>query len=312
MDSIRISFPNISYFLDEVSGLSEIQSNHIDEYLSAMSGEEKEALERRIEYLHKIENNSFNEIAGCYLAWCTYFVEERKYFVTHDEQYRNHTYAEIDASYHDGNYMKNYMIGLSISAYLWNIQRKNLEFFKGYCIKDRHTGGKYLEVGPGHGEYLSVAMENTNFDSYVGIDISPSATEQTRKFLNYYYKDNDDLLNRLEVKCEDFFDFKDNEKMDAIVISQVIEHVENPSEFLRKARRLAEQNALVYVSTAINSPFPDHIYHFHNSEEVRKLIRDSGFEIVDEFQSTSDGVSLDKAIRKKYDIVIGFILKPEV
>lgn len=308
MDSIKESLLNISSFLDEVSMLSEIQSNHIDEYLSSMNCEEKEALERRIEYLHKIENNSFLDIAKCYLAWCTYFVEERKYFVTHDEQYRNHTYAEIDASYHDKKYMKNYMMGLSISAYLWNIQRKNLEFFKKYCLKDTHIGGKYLEVGPGHGEYLSIAIENTNFDYYIGIDISPSATEQTSKFLNHYYRNKPDLLNRLEVKCEDFFKFDNNDKFDAIVISQVIEHVENPGDFLRKTRKLANKSALIYVSTAINSPFPDHIYHFHDSDEVRKLIKESGLEIIDEFQSTADGISLDKAIKKKYDIVIGFIL----
>lgn len=310
MDSIKETLPNISVFLDEVSMLSEIQSNHVDEYLFSMNYEEKESLERRIEYLHKIENISFQDIAKCYLAWCTYFVEERKYFVTHGEQYRNHTYAEIDAAYHDKDYMKNYMIGLSISAYLWNIQRKNLEFFKDYCLKDKHNGGKYLEVGPGHGEYLSIAMENTNFDAYIGIDISPSATEQTSKFLNYYYRNKLDLLKRLEVRCEDFFKFEENDKFDAIVISQVIEHVENPGDFLRKTRKLADKNALIYVSTAINSPFPDHIYHFHDSDEVRSLIRASGLEIIDEFQSTSDGISLDKAIKKKYDVVIGFILKP--
>lgn len=310
MDIIQDTFPNISSFLDEVARLSEIQSNHIDEYLSSMNHEEKEALERRIEYLHRIENNSYLQIAECYLTWCTYFMEERKYFVTHDEQYRNHTYAEIHAYYQDKDYMKNYMVGLSISVYLLNIQRKNLVFFKEHCLKDKHVGGKYLEVGPGHGEYLSIAMENTNFDAYIGIDISPSSTERTSKFLNYYFRNKPDLLRRLEIKCEDFFKFEENDKFDAIVISQVIEHVENPGDFLRKTRKLADKNALIFVSTAINSPFPDHIYHFHDSDEVRSLIRTSGLEIIDEFQSTSDGISLDKAIRKKYDIVIGFILKP--
>lgn len=310
MELLKNTLPNIASFLDEVAGLSGIQSRHIDGYLSSMNFEEREALERRIEYLHDIENNSFLEIAECYLAWCTYFVEERKYFVTHNEQYRNHSYAEIDASYHDKNYMKNYMIGLSISAYLWNIQRKNLEFFKEYCNKDKHVGGKYLEVGPGHGEYLSIASENTNFDTYTGIDISPSATEQTSKFLNYYYREKPELLERINVVCEDFFNFTEEDKFDAIVISQVIEHVEKPEEFLKKTRNIANKDALIYVSTAINSPFPDHIYHFHDSEEVRRLINNSGLEIIDEFQSTSDGITLDKAVRKKYDIVIGFILKP--
>lgn len=307
---MNVDYPNICYFLDEVSDMSEIQSNHVNEYLRSMTNDEKDSLEQRIEYLHVVEKNSFREIAKCYLMWCTYFIEERKFFVTHDEQYRNHSYAEIDSSYHDQHFMKNYMVGLSISAYLWNIQRKNLEFFKKYCEKDRHTGGKYLEVGPGHGEYLSIAMENTRFDRYVAIDISPSATEQTKRFLDYYYRNSPDLLSRLSVECQDFFSYEEREKFDSIVISQVIEHVENPADFLIKTRKLANEDALIYVSTAINSPFPDHIYHFHDSEEVRNLIKGAGMEIIDEFQSTSDGISLEKAIKKKYDIVIGFILRP--
>lgn len=308
----EMNFVNTNSFLDEVSNMSSIQSNHMDEYLNYMSIDDKKALERRIEYLHFVEEYSYREIAESYLFWCGYFVEERKYFITHGNQYRNHSYKEIDSIYNDAVYMKNYMIGLSISAYLWNIQRENLHFFKSYCLKDQHNGGKYLEVGPGHGEYLSIAMENTGFDSYVGIDISPSATQQTIRFLEYYYHDSPKMLERLIVKCEDFFDYNDDEKFDAIVISQVIEHVENPKEFLEKTCKISREDSLIYVSTAINSPFPDHIYHFRDSDEVRQLIRDAGLEIVDEFQSTPDGISIDKAIQKKYDIVIGFILQPRV
>lgn len=299
----------IRQFLHSVSLASDLQGQHVQGYYDSMDDDDRVALEKRIAYLCEIEGNSISNLTDSYMAWCGYFTEERKYFVRHGGEYRNHSFAEIDAAYKDPEYMKNYMIGLSLSAYLWDIQRQNLKFFKRYCAIDKHKGGKYLEIGPGHGEYLSTAVENTNFDYYLGVDISDSAAKQTKSFLSYQYKEKPEILRKIEVRNQDFFDMDENDKYDAIVISQVIEHVEDPKSFLHKVLKLAKTGALIYVSTAINSPFPDHIYHFHNSEEVRRIVRECGLDIVSEFQSTADGMSLERAIKKNYDIVIGFILK---
>lgn len=301
----------IDGFLKNVMLISNLQGKHVQEYYDAMEDEDRQALEKRIQYLCEIDGNSVAEVAESYIAWCTYFAEERKYYLTHNRQYRNHSFEEISEAYQDAKYMKNYMIGLSLSAYLWSIQRDNLKFFKKYCLQKRAKGGRYLEIGPGHGEYLSTAVENTDFDYYLGVDISESAANQTSSFLKYIYHNSPENLRKIEVKNQDFFEMDESDKFDAIVISQVIEHVENPRSFLEKARKISNPGALIYVSTAINSPFPDHIYHFHNSTEVWTMIDEAGFDIIDEFKSSSDGISLEKAIKKEYDIVIGFILRPK-
>lgn len=302
-------YPYIQNFFCSIKEMSGLQSKRMEEYLQEMDSNDKIALEKRLEYLVLAERNTMEQVVGSYMAWCLYFMEERKYFVQNGSQYRYHSYAEISHLYEDSQYMKNYMIGLSIAAYLWNIQRKNLNFFKEYCKRDTHSGGKYLEIGPGHGEYLCTAAENTRFEAYKAVDISPSAARQTKDFLDYYYKSRPEILRRISVECQDFFLMDEQEKYDAIVISQVIEHVERPGEFLCKAKALANTGALVYVSTAINSPFPDHIYHFHNKAEVVQMVEKAGFVIMDEFQSVSDGMSLERAVRKGYDIIIGFILR---
>lgn len=299
----------LSDFFDRVKNISEIQYNHFDGYFKGMDEDDRVSLNRCIEYMITVQKYSIQEIADSYIEWCMFFVGERKYYVTHNNEYRYHSYEEIGNLYNDESHMKNYMIGISIATYLWGIQRQNLHFFKEYCKRDMHVGGKYLEIGPGHGEYLRIAAENTNFDIYKAVDISPSSTEQTKNVLDFYYRDRRDIRQKITVECQDFFELEDSNKYDAIVCSQVIEHVENPQDFLVKMNSLKGENALVYVSTAINSPFPDHIYHFHNSSEVEKMVTESGFEIVDEFQSSADGISLEKAVDKGYDIVIGFILK---
>lgn len=295
----------IESLLDCIAEMSPLQENNVKRYLNAMSSLEKDNLDRRLNYLLST-GNTIEDIAQSYLNFCMYFLEERKYFVEHG-QYRYSTYEEASVLYEDREYMNNYMVGLALGLYMWQIQRVTMDFFRKKCSEDKHEGGAYLEVGPGHGEYLVTAFENMNFDSFYAVDISQSSVDITNSFLNYVYHDQPDNLNKILVERKDFFDLDDN-KYDAIVISEVIEHVVNPKDFLVQVKKLAKKDSFIYISTAINSPFPDHLYLFRSIEEVHKMIEEAGLIIVDEITSTSEGISLEKAIKKKYDITIGFIL----
>lgn len=71
---------------------------------------------------------------------------------------------------------------------MWKIQREIMRFFLKACKNCTITGGRYLEVGPGHGEYFVSAMEHTNFAQYIGVDISETAATLSRKFVEYAVK----------------------------------------------------------------------------------------------------------------------------
>lgn len=296
---------NLIYKIKEKSPL---QARSVQEYLDEMHDAEKEKLTRRINYYLDM-GEDYDSISDGYLNFCLYFMEERKYFVEHGT-YRYSTYKEAESLYSDSAYMKNYMIGLSLAIYLWNIQRESMRFFVKKCKEDKHLGGKYLEVGPGHGEYLVTAMENMLFDEYLAVDISSTSAEMTRSFLRYVYQNDKKTLEKVAVLHKDFFSIEE-EKYDGIVISEVLEHVENPKDFLLQTKKLAKPDAFIYLSTAINSPFPDHLYHFHRKEEVYRLLKKTGFKVVDEVISTAEGISMEKAVKKRYDITIGFVLSPE-
>lgn len=285
---------------------SPLQARNIDKYLGEMDVIEKEKLNRRLEYL-VFSGETIESIVTSYLSFCEYFMIERKYFVENGS-YRYSSYEEAAVLYNDTEYMKNYMIGLPLGLYLWRMQRDSMRFFREKCKLDKHTSGKYLEVGPGHGEYLVTAIENMNFDEYYAIDISQSSVEMTKGFVSYVYGTKPEIFGKINIERKDFFELE-NKIYDAIVISEVLEHVENPYDFLCKIKELSNKDTFIYLSTAINSPFPDHLYHFHNREEVCKMIQDSGLKIVDEVMSTAEGITLDRAIKKNYDITIGFILK---
>lgn len=296
----------IELFVEQVEKRSPLQKKSVQRYVDTMNDLEKEKLVRRIQYFLE-QGYTYETMAKGYLKFCEYFAEERFYFVENG-MYRYSTYEEASVLYNNEEYMNNYMIGLAFGIYLWSIQREGMRFFREKCQKDLHEGGKYLEVGPGHGEYLVTAIENTAFNQYLAVDISFTAVQLTQSFLKFALREHRDLLDKVIVEHKDFFEFTTEEKFDAIVISEVLEHVENPKDFLVQVKKLSKKDTFIYLSTAINSPYPDHLYLFHNKEEIYALFEETGLKVVDEVVSTIDGVSLEKAIRKKYDIMVGFIL----
>ncbi|MCI8378543.1 MAG: class I SAM-dependent methyltransferase [Lachnospiraceae bacterium] len=298
----------IELLITKIAEKSPMQEKNVQKYAAAMDGLEKEKLSRRIRYFLE-RGSTYETMAEGYLKFCEYFTEERFYFLENGT-YRYHTYEEASVLYNDEEYMNNYMTGLAFAIYLWGIQRDGMRFFRKKCEEDIHSGGRYLEVGPGHGEYLVTAVENMGFDHYLAVDISQTAAKLTHSFVEFALRDRQNLLDKVDVEHKDFFDFTTEEKFDAIVISEVLEHVENPKDFLVQVRKLSKKDTFIYLSTAINSPYPDHLYLFHNKEEVYEMFKETGLKVVDEVVSTIDGISMEKAIRKKYDIMVGFILAP--
>src|SRR5258705_503604 len=46
--------------------------------------------------------------------------------------------------------------------------------------------GTYLEIGPGHGYYFRKAASLGNFDSMLGVDISPASVELSNDIMHHY------------------------------------------------------------------------------------------------------------------------------
>lgn len=96
---------------------------------------------------------------------------------------------------------------------------------------------KVLEVGAGLG-YLTYSMKKAGFDVF-GIDISEKVVAQASQEFGENYK------------CLDIFEYAKNaaELYDYIVLTEVIEHVPNPVDFIRTLLSLLRENGKLIVTT---------------------------------------------------------------
>jgi 2-polyprenyl-3-methyl-5-hydroxy-6-metoxy-1,4-benzoquinol methylase len=181
-----------------------------------------------------------------------------------------------------------------------------MKFFIRVCQEISTRKGRYLEIGPGHGEYFVTAIQNTTFDYYCAVDISETSVNITKDFCDFSLPGYNGLV---EILKADFFEFNCEDKFDAIVMGEVLEHVENPYQFLKKIYDIANEGAYIYISTAVNAPQPDHIYHFKNLDEVYFLLNKARLKIKNQVLIPANANSLDKAIKKGYAIVVGLALE---
>ena len=96
-------------------------------------------------------------------------------------------------------------------------------------------GKKYLEIGVGNGEMISCALE-------MGYEIT--AVEICKE-------DCENISNVLDIDIinDNFINVDFNEKFDIIIMGDVLEHVSEPKEALRKIKYILNTNGVLWIST---------------------------------------------------------------
>jgi 2-polyprenyl-3-methyl-5-hydroxy-6-metoxy-1,4-benzoquinol methylase len=246
---------------------------------------------------------SVDYLTESYLTILGDTLEEQIYFRDHGS-YRHSTFAEVAESvYHDRDYMDRYMYGLAITNFLWPNHVEMARLLHNTIPRDR--GGRYLEVGPGHGFLLLDAIEVGSFDDYLGVDLSAASVEQTQTIVDHFHPD-----APARVELRDFLEAADLEpgSFDAIVMGEVLEHVEEPEVFLRRIAELAKDDAYIFITTCINAPAVDHIFLWRTTDELEAMITGSGLKIVEPLRLPYEGKSLEESRAQALPINVAYVL----
>lgn len=294
----------VDIFIEKLVKKNKLQKKYIRE-LELIGGVEKEELNNIIIFFTQYYNSrkySIDYIVDAYLFVNNMVLEETYYFMLND-RYRYSTFEEVaDIVYNDKEYMEKYMIGLSVSDYIWDNHMKMIKYF-GKNIK-QFEGDKYLEIGPGFGQYLIKAVESGVFKEYYACDVSETSVKGSNLYLKYM-----GFENRCLVECKDFFEYDSNMKFDCIVMGEVLEHVEKPLMMLKKIFELLSEKGIAFITVPVNAPAIDHITLFRDVDEVFELVKSAGFKIYDYSCSIAGDMELSKAIKKKRAVTVAMILK---
>ena len=280
-----------------------MQNNFLTGSIRSITASEAASMEEWLEYCVS-QGASLPYLSASYDLFVRDTMREQMFFARH-KRYRYSTYEEVSTKvYFDAEYMSKYMYGLAVSTFLWPNHRLMSEYFQRTLPKG--PGGRYLEVGPGHGFHMLTAMRCTSYDSYEGIDISPASVALTQSALDRHPLA---ASKKYSVRQADFLQFSSATPYDVLVMGEVLEHVESPQRFLEQIPRLGHPTTQVYLSTCINAPEIDHISLFRSVNQLEELFGSSGLTISDQLVLPYNNLNLEEAERCGAPINVAFILK---
>ena len=294
---------SISKLQDEIIKLNPLQASFIQASIEGLTQEENDTFCNYLNYCSKI-GISLIFLAQSYDLIVKDTFKEQIYF-KRNKKYRFSKYSEVaDSVYNSKQYMQKYMYGLAISAFLWPNHRAMHRYFLD--VLPTNITGKYLEIGPGHGFYFVQSMKRTNFSHYTGVDISPISVALTKSIL----KENaTESYDNYEIIQSDFFSWSNENKFDFVVMAEVLEHVEQPQQFLNKIHNILTTGGEAFITTCINAPAIDHIYLYQCVDSLLSQIKESNFSITSQLVVPYDNLTLEQTMALSLPVNIALLIK---
>lgn len=294
----------VQSFADAVLAENPVHRRFMESALSNLKPEERKHLTEYLNYGIR-KGLSIPYLAESYQTVVTDTLREQIYFQKHGK-YRHSSFAEVgDAVYFNNEYMSHYMYGLALTSFLWPNHLAMHRFFDETL--PRNKTGKYLEIGPGHGYFMMKAASSSSFTEFLGVDISETSVAQTRAILDHFAPT---IGGRVKLECMDFLitDLPPA-SFDAIVMGEVLEHVEEPATFLKRIAQLAKKDAWIFITTCTNAPAIDHIFLFRSPAEVEKMFADCGLRVVKPLICPYEGKTLQESLDQKLAINVAYVLE---
>jgi SAM-dependent methyltransferase len=202
------------------------------------------------------------------------FERELKY------QVKTHEQAASEVYFNEQHMMQEYLPGLLLSHFLWPHHYRQIQFFESAFIQAMRVAGatSFMEVGIGTGLYSSLLLRRLPKVTGIGLDISPSSkafTEAQVRALN--------LADRYHVELRDVTNTPMDPQADWLVCVEVLEHLDDPVDFLRGLRRNMAPGGRAFITAAVNAAHADHIYLYRNASEVLSHLVEAGFTLEQSF-----------------------------
>lgn len=278
--------PDLSRIIEIIGRQNPLQRKRIEAFLSKQGDEYwvfAESLSRTLNERLLRSQESAEEAARSYNRMCMDFLKEQIRFKRTGKYLIDDAAVARDQVYDRPEVMRYYMVGLLLSYMFWPNHYAMLRFLDQNL--EGRTIRKYLEIAPGHGLFAVHAMRRSPGLQGTLVDISPTALVVSKSILEAFDVD----TRALRIVEGDFLttDLADS-GFDFISMGEVLEHVNEADVLLSRTAEVLSPDGAIFMTTCANCPALDHVYHFHNVNEIRQLIANAGLRIESELALPSD------------------------
>jgi 2-polyprenyl-3-methyl-5-hydroxy-6-metoxy-1,4-benzoquinol methylase len=242
------------------------------------------------------------DYAADYRYLCEKIVYPEELYFRREGKYRLSTFAEaVEQVYNDTTVMSRYMNGLFVSDALWFNHASAMNDFAKLYLPGTRAGGSHLEIGPGHGMLLHLALRFGRFERLSAWDVSATSVAHAGNVLEILgERDRVSLHLRDLYARETLADEKG--RYDTIVFSEVLEHLEEPFAALSIIRELLAPGGTVWINVPANGPAPDHLFLLRSPDEARKIVEAAGLEVIRADAFPVAGSTIERAISQELPI----------
>jgi 2-polyprenyl-3-methyl-5-hydroxy-6-metoxy-1,4-benzoquinol methylase len=190
---------------------------------------------------------------------------------------------QLDHGFLQTLYAENYFKGEEYADYIADKEILQLNFKKrvGQIAAFHPSMHKALEIGCAYGFFYQTLQQQYPAIHYQGYDISKDAIAYANENFGPHFSDSN------------FLDSNEKSSFDAIFMWDVIEHLSDPADFLRKAFEVCQPGGMIYLTTGDFGALlprlqgkkwrmihpPTHLHYF-TKKSIRQILKDAGFEPV--------------------------------
>lgn len=217
----------------------------------------------------------WDEAVDGYAEFCTDALRSQIYFEK-SRQYKATSYKDVARQcYHNAAFMfRSYLPGMFISHFIWPHHYRLLRYFRD-VLRVIPTGRTFADVGTGCGMYSKEPLAVWPGVHGSGYDISQHALSFTRRVVGAF-----GFADRYELHEQNILETPPA-AVDLVICQEVLEHLEDPAEFIVGLYAMTKPGGHAYISGAINAGHIDHIYLYKNPGEVEDQLLRAGFHVVD-------------------------------
>lgn len=133
-----------------------------------------------------------------------------------------------------------------------------------WILNEVKDSREILDVGCSQG-IISLLMAKES-KQVLGLDIQKEAVNFANMLLEGEFKD---IKNNIEFRCFNFLEFDENVVFDTIVMTEVLEHLESPINFIIHAKKYLKDNGLLVITVPFGvNNHPDHYSTFYLSNII--------------------------------------------